>query len=48
MIDLALSGRIDLLSHTALRPLDEVNQALDEVRQHRVGERLVLVPGAPP
>lgn len=44
VVDLALSGRIDLRSHTELRPLTAVEQALDDVRHHRVASRLVLTP----
>jgi 6-hydroxycyclohex-1-ene-1-carbonyl-CoA dehydrogenase len=44
LVQLVLDGRIDLLSHTQLRPLDGVEAALADVRAHRVHERLVLVP----
>lgn len=44
IVDLVLQGRIDLVSHTELRPLAGVEAALDDVRAHRAHRRLVLVP----
>lgn len=45
VLDRVLSGRIDVVSHTALRPLSEIAPALDDVRAHRADRRVVLVPG---
>jgi 6-hydroxycyclohex-1-ene-1-carbonyl-CoA dehydrogenase len=45
LLDKVLSGRIDVVSHTALRPLADVAAVLEEVRAHRVDRRVVLVPG---
>ena len=44
LVKLALEGAIDLGSQTELRKLDDVQEALDDVRQHRTARRLVLVP----
>lgn len=44
LVQLVLDGKIDLLSHTELRPLDAVSEALDDVRAHRIHKRVVLVP----
>ncbi|RME23026.1 MAG: 6-hydroxycyclohex-1-ene-1-carbonyl-CoA dehydrogenase [Deltaproteobacteria bacterium] len=44
IVDMVLDGRLDLVSRTELRPLSTVEQALDDVRQHRVSRRLVLTP----
>ena len=41
---LALSGQIDVRSHTEFRPLADIQRALDDVRHHRVRSRLVLTP----
>jgi 6-hydroxycyclohex-1-ene-1-carbonyl-CoA dehydrogenase len=45
VLDKVLSGRIDVVSHTALRPLSEIASALDDVRAHRAQRRVVLVSG---
>lgn len=45
LLDKVLAGRIDVVSHTVLRPLSEVAAVLDEVRAHRLDRRVVLVPG---
>lgn len=44
IVQLVLAGSIDLVTHTELRPLDGVADALDDVRGHRTERRLVLVP----
>ncbi len=44
IVELALAGKIDLVSFTELRPLEHVEAALDDVRAHRTHRRLVLVP----
>jgi 6-hydroxycyclohex-1-ene-1-carbonyl-CoA dehydrogenase len=44
VLEKVLSGSIDVVSHTALRPLGEIAEALEEVRTHRAERRLVLVP----
>jgi 6-hydroxycyclohex-1-ene-1-carbonyl-CoA dehydrogenase len=45
VLDKVLSGRIDVVSHVALKPLSEIGPVLDEVRAHRADRRIVLVPG---
>ncbi len=45
LLDKVLDGRIDVVSHTALRPLSEIAAALEDVRAHRLERRVVLVPG---
>lgn len=44
ILDLVLSGAIDVQGQVELRPLEAINQAFDDVHQHRVSRRLVLVP----
>lgn len=44
IVELVLSGAIDLAGQTELRPLSSIAQAFDDVRGHRVGRRLVMVP----
>jgi len=46
VLEKVLSGRIDVVSHTALKPLSEIGPVFDEVRAHRSDRRIVLVPGA--
>jgi len=46
ILDKVLTGRIDVVSHTQLRPLAEIETALEEVRTRRAGRRLVLTPDA--
>jgi len=45
LLEKVLAGRIDVVSHTVLRPLSEVESVLDDVRAHRLDRRVVLVPG---
>ena len=45
LLEKVLAGRIDVVSHTTLRPLSDVAAVLEEVRAHRVDRRTVLVPG---
>ena len=45
LLEKVLSGRIDVVSHTILRPLSEVSEVLEQVRAHRLDRRVVLVPG---
>ncbi len=44
ILDLVLAGKIDVVSHAALRRLSEIGEALEEVRAHRADRRIVLVP----
>jgi D-arabinose 1-dehydrogenase-like Zn-dependent alcohol dehydrogenase len=46
VIDLVLSGKIEVAPHVERRPLGEVNDVLEAVRDHRATRRIVLVPGA--
>ncbi len=46
ILEKVLSGKIDVLSNTELRPLAEIEAALEEVRNHRTSRRLVLTPDA--
>ena len=45
VLDLVLSGRVDVVSHTALVPLSQIASALEDVRSRRTDRRVVLVPG---
>ena len=45
VLEKVLSGRIDVLSGTELRPLAGLEAAMEEVRDHRAARRLVVVPG---
>jgi 6-hydroxycyclohex-1-ene-1-carbonyl-CoA dehydrogenase len=45
ILEQVLAGRIDVVSHSAQRPLSEAAAALEEVRAHRAGKRLILCPG---
>jgi len=45
LLEKVLDGRVDVASGTVLRPLSEVEAALDDVRAHRADRRVVLVPG---
>ncbi len=45
ILDKVLSGKIDIVSHTELRPLAKIEAALEDVRNRRAGRRLVLTPG---
>lgn len=44
ILDKVLAGKIDVVSHTELRPLDEIETALEDVRNRRAGRRIVLTP----
>lgn len=44
IVQLALSGAIDLVGQTELRPLADIGQAFDDVHAHRAPRRIVLVP----
>ncbi|MCK6506652.1 6-hydroxycyclohex-1-ene-1-carbonyl-CoA dehydrogenase [Myxococcota bacterium] len=44
IVQLALSGAIDLVGQTELRPLADIAQAFDDVHAHRANRRIVLVP----
>lgn len=46
VLDLVLSGKVDVRSFVERRPLAAVNGAFEDVRAHRTTQRLVLVPGA--
>lgn len=46
ILEKVLSGRIDVLSQTELRPLSRIENALEEIRSHRASRRLVLTPDA--
>ncbi len=43
-LELVLKGKVVLDPFVTRRPLDEVNAALDDLRQHRIKERVVLEP----
>ncbi|HGY89978.1 MAG TPA: 6-hydroxycyclohex-1-ene-1-carbonyl-CoA dehydrogenase [Planctomycetes bacterium] len=43
-LDLVLKGRVAIEPFVTRRPLDQVNEALDDLRQHRIKERVVLEP----
>jgi len=45
ILEQVLAGRIDVVSHSALRPLSDAAAALEDVRGHRASQRLVLCPG---
>ncbi len=45
ILDRVLSGKIDVVSQTALRPLSGIREALEDVRARRVDRRIILVPG---
>lgn len=44
IVDLALSGAINLADQVEFRPLSSIAQAFDDAHHHRVGRRVVLVP----
>ncbi len=44
ILEKVLAGKIDVVSSTELRPLAQIETALEEVRNHRAGGRLVLTP----
>jgi 6-hydroxycyclohex-1-ene-1-carbonyl-CoA dehydrogenase len=45
ILEKVLSGKIDIVSGTELRPLDTIEPAIEDVRQHRAFRRIVLTPG---
>ena len=44
IVEMALEGSVDVLSHTELRPLDAISEAFDDARSHQCDRRVVLVP----
>ncbi len=44
ILDKVLAGKIDVVSHAALRPLSKIGEALEDVHARRADRRLVLVP----
>ncbi len=44
ILEKVLAGRIDVVSHAALRPLSGIAQTLEDVHSRRVDRRVVLVP----
>jgi 6-hydroxycyclohex-1-ene-1-carbonyl-CoA dehydrogenase len=46
ILEKVVSGRIDVVSGTELKPLSRIQEALDEVREHRAQRRIVLTPDA--
>jgi 6-hydroxycyclohex-1-ene-1-carbonyl-CoA dehydrogenase len=44
ILDMVLSGKIDVVANTELVPFSRIEEALEEVRTHRAGRRLVLTP----
>jgi 6-hydroxycyclohex-1-ene-1-carbonyl-CoA dehydrogenase len=44
ILEKVLAGRIDVVSHAALRPLSSIAEALEEVHSRRVDRRIILVP----
>ncbi len=45
LLDKVLTGRIDVATHSVLRPLSDIGAVLEDVRAHRIDRRVVLVPG---
>ena len=43
-LDLVLHGKVAIEPYVERRPLREVNQALADLKEHRVKRRIVLVP----
>jgi 6-hydroxycyclohex-1-ene-1-carbonyl-CoA dehydrogenase len=46
VLDLVLSGKVQLLPFTEHRPLTSINDTFADVRDHRVSRRIVLTPGS--
>lgn len=46
VLELVLSGKIDILDFVEQRPLDTINETFAEVRDHRLARRMILVPEA--
>lgn len=44
IVDLVLTGRISLSSFVERRPLSTINRTFEDIRSHRTGRRIVLVP----
>ena len=44
ILEKVLAGKIDVVSHAALRPLSRIAQTLEDVHSRRVDRRIVLVP----
>jgi 6-hydroxycyclohex-1-ene-1-carbonyl-CoA dehydrogenase len=44
ILEKVISGSIDVVSGTELKPLARIQEAIDDVRQHRVQRRIVLTP----
>lgn len=44
IVELVLDGRLELRAHTELRPLESIQDAFDQVRNHQARRRLVLTP----
>jgi 6-hydroxycyclohex-1-ene-1-carbonyl-CoA dehydrogenase len=47
ILEKVLAGKIDVVSHTELRPLSRIESALEEVRARTARRRLVLTPREP-
>jgi 6-hydroxycyclohex-1-ene-1-carbonyl-CoA dehydrogenase len=44
IVKMAVEGELQLVAQTEIRPLDTIQQAFDDVKHHRTGKRLVLIP----
>jgi 6-hydroxycyclohex-1-ene-1-carbonyl-CoA dehydrogenase len=44
ILEKVLAGRIDVMSHTEIRPLADLSGAIEDLRAHRGGKRVVLAP----
>ncbi len=44
VLSLVLDGEVDVVSHTDLRPLAQLREAMEEVRSRRAVHRIVLIP----
>ena len=44
ILEKVLSGKIDVVSGTELRPLSQIESVLEDVRHHRAARRIVLTP----
>lgn len=44
IVRMVLEGRIDVVSSTEMRPLSSVSRVFDDLREHRLSGRVVLVP----
>jgi 6-hydroxycyclohex-1-ene-1-carbonyl-CoA dehydrogenase len=44
IVRMVLEGRIDVVSTTEMRPLSSVARVFDDLREHRLSGRVVLVP----